>query len=491
MAAAEIPSRHTCILVIHGIGQQNPYETLDSFSQGLVRYFNQRGHSPRLRPERISHTSWTEVALHLEFESPVTDGGLRRLSLFELYWSPYTQGKVTYRGVLNWLLRTALSPLRHLSNNLQALMEAKQKIDLTSIAGLFLREIWRALILYLPIALFAAVALFGLITTVPALQGLARAFIGLVRAEPNRLALAGVALCFLLEVYLLVFIVVQLLARFRRPSRGMESTAENWWLVLAGFFLLFFSALGFFLAQFFGIDLAAYLRPLLRWGNLWPVLAVVLLLLLRRVLVDYVGDVAVYTAADAKSAHYEARSAILRESTAALARLVANPACDRIILAGHSLGSVIAYDTLNRLLSGVWATSDPSAPQPSPRLTRDDLSNKIKGLVTFGSPLDKVYYFFRVHVKPDQPIRAQVLSFLHSFRRARSGRDYGGFKFTYSPADPPGNETSAFPELGAEFRWLNVWSRMDPVSGNLDFYRLLPDDQLHLWYPLWGVAHLS
>jgi len=35
---------------------------------------------------------------------------------------------------------------------------------------------------------------------------------------------------------------------------------------------------------------------------------------------------------------------------------------------------------------------------------------KLRGLLTFGSPLDKIYYFFREHVKEDQAIRAQILS---------------------------------------------------------------------------------
>src|SRR5713226_7013446 len=119
---------NTAILVIHGIGEQNPYETLDSFARGFAHYFQAQAAAAKqplkltLRPERISHKDWTEVAVHLEFDPPVTPRGLRRLSLFEFYWAPYTEGKVTYRGVLSWLARTTLTPLRFLSDNLQALL---------------------------------------------------------------------------------------------------------------------------------------------------------------------------------------------------------------------------------------------------------------------------------------------------------------------------------------------------------------------------------
>jgi hypothetical protein len=116
----------------------------------------------------------------------------------------------------------------------------------------------------------------------------------------------------------------------------------------------------------------------------------------------------------------------------------------------------------------------------------------LSGLVTFGSPLDKIFYFLREHVKPEQAIRAQILSFLHSVMRGRSGREYGDLQFTYSEADPPGAEPSAFPSLAEDFRWLNVWSPMDPVSGRLKFYRLADRDRLcRGYFPRWGVAHLA
>src|SRR5206468_5292549 len=140
------------------------------------------------------------------------------------------------------------------------------------------------------------------------------------------------------------------------------------------------------------------------------------------------------------------------------------------VVAGTSLGSVIAYDTINELLSRVWAARDQLGRGVEPLVQRDDLT-RLRGLVTFGSPLDKIYYLFREHVGSDQAVRAQILSFLHSYLRGRSGRDYGSLKCTYPPDLKPGalpkrgEEPLAFPQLEGPFKWFNVWSLMDAVMG--------------------------
>ncbi len=484
------PTGNTAILLIHGIGEQNPYETLDSFAQGLGRYFQQRGTKLQIRPERISHQDWTEVAVHLEFDSQATRNRLRRLSLFEFYWAPYTEGKVTYRGVLGWLIRTALTPLRYLSNNLQVLLEVEKKKNFRSIARVFLREIGRASLLYLPLLVIFVLLLFFLGESVLALQTLSQKLPPRLGQEANPIALAGVTICLVMVILLLIFIAKEFQHRAKRPGPSIQRVAETWWIGLAMLCLVFFLLVGIAIAWVWSVDVLAYLRLLANRGTLGLLLFIAGAWILRRVLVGYVGDVTVYVTADAKSANYQARSAILKESAAALARLLANPKYDQVIVAGHSLGSVIAYDTINKLLSRVWATQEQSGEKLGRPLSRDDLK-KLRGLVTFGSPLDKIYYFFRQQVKADQVVRAQILSFLHSFRRARSGRTYTDFPFQYANPEEPGGEASAFPKLSQDFRWLNIWAPMDPVSGPLDFYVLDPDDQLSRWYPVWGLAHLD
>jgi hypothetical protein len=480
----------TAILVIHGIGEQNPYETLDSFARGFARCFEDRGTPPSLRPERIAHADWTEVAVHLEFSTPATERGLRSLSLFEYYWAPHTQGQVTYRGVLRWLVRTGLTPLRYLGDNLQALQAAQTDLRWTALTWLFLREMMRGALGYLPVLLLIGVIGLALSRTGPPLVEAGRRFGELLGGERHRLALGAVIVCWTMAIFLGAFLVGRLWERLRRPGARMEKLADPVWVVSASVFLIGFAAAGAAIGHVRGLDLGAYAALAGQPSVLGPVFAGLVALFLRRILIGYLGDVTVYVAADQKAASYRARSGILTESSAALARLLVGQQYDQVILAGHSLGSVIAYDTVNEVLSQVWAAGDQSGQKPEIALTRADLSG-LKGLVTFGSPLDKIFYFFREHVRPDQAIRAQILSFLHSFRRGRSGRDYGKLLLTYARSDSPGAEPSAFPTLGTDFVWLNVWSPMDPVSGPLRFYRVKDEDRLCRWYRLWGAAHLD
>ncbi|MGB8659368.1 MAG: hypothetical protein WCD34_03025, partial [Candidatus Acidiferrum sp.] len=159
-------------------------------------------------------------------------------------------------------------------------------------------------------------------------------------------------------------------------------------------------------------------------------------------------------------------------------RLLADDQYDRVILAGHSLGSVIAYDTLNELLAQCNGAPGPLDDRPGLPLQLPQLQ-KLAGLLTFGSPLDKIYYFFRQHVKDDQAIRAQILSMLYSFRKTPSGRDYTPFEFDYR-----------FSQLD-QLVWLNAYAHMDPVSARLKFYELDDANQQSFPYRVPGLAHLS
>jgi hypothetical protein len=65
-AQASAPSilshKRTAILVIHGIGQQNPYETLDQFARNLMRYLKYEGGIEDITAEarKIDHNDWTK-----------------------------------------------------------------------------------------------------------------------------------------------------------------------------------------------------------------------------------------------------------------------------------------------------------------------------------------------------------------------------------------------------------------------------------------------
>ena len=110
----------------------------------------------------------------------------------------------------------------------------------------------------------------------------------------------------------------------------------------------------------------------------------------REILVQYVGDVAIYVSAN----KLDRFDRVFRNEIKEAARSVVSSIFtaydlntnaylyDRVALVWHSLGSVIAYDTLNRLMLEDWLSG--SALQ---------VSQRTKSLITFGSPLNKTAFY--------------------------------------------------------------------------------------------------
>ena len=195
----------------------------------------------------------------------------------------------------------------------------------------------------------------------------------------------------------------------------------------------------------------------------------VLIYAIRLFLTTAIGGLAVYLGSDTLSTNFAARSQILSECTAAVQKLLAVhpdvPAADgqpdqydRIILAAHSLGTVIAYDTLNDLRVMDAAEFDEKHVARIPAPSAPELA-RVSALFTFGCPLNKVYYFFRARVGEKATILNQILYSLHNFRLhvpAPTG---------VLPPEPPGNKPFSF-----AFQWLNVWCKLDLISGPMLFY---------------------
>jgi len=476
-------SRRSAVLVIHGIGEQNPYETLDSFARGIFYDLRDRQNQDlTLTPLTIALKDWTQAGIRLNLnpgQGPDREG---RIDVFEYYWAPETEDKLSWKGTLTWLIRTDLTPLRYFADNLQEMMAARGYSFGSAFwysVKLCAREILRVLLLYIPLA----AALLWLLTWLSHPRNVWDAVQPIIAALrpysvwPKPITLVSYASA----VLMLWFMFQSLYALWKRRGRTVQRLAEVVWFGLALSSAVFLFLLGFLLSTVFA-GFAVDLRPL--WAAvftkslLWPFAALALAAVWRYILTAYVADVAVYVSSDAKSKNFVARSDILEGSTAPLARLLADDQYDRVILAGHSLGSVIAYDTVNELLAQVNGAPGPANDRPGLPLNLAQLQ-KLRGLLTFGSPLDKIYYFFREHVKEDQAIRAQILSMLYSFRKTPSGRDYTPFDFAYR-----------YPQLD-DMVWLNAYALMDPVSGRLKFYELDEANQQAFPYRVPGLAHLS
>jgi hypothetical protein len=196
-----------------------------------------------------------------------------------------------------------------------------------------------------------------------------------------------------------------------------------------------------------GIEVAV-LWPGTGPDNHWPLRllvtwAVVLLLseVVRRFLVQYLGDVVVYVESHTVDRFADLRARI-RECVTERARAVyaagGAEAYDQVVVVGHSLGSVVSYDMLNQLLC------EDAIDRQAGRPTRD-VARRTPLFLTFGSPLDKTTFVFAIqHRRTTQAREALVAS-----------------------AQPMLQGYEWRPE-----RWVNIYSPWDIISGSLEYFDL-------------------
>jgi hypothetical protein len=215
-------------------------------------------------------------------------------------------------------------------------------------------------------------------------------------------------------------------ARIRHP----------WYLVLAAAVL--FIVAGIWLYRNTG-DLINDIKSL--------ILLFVVMWVAKRVFVDYLGDVEVYTSGSDVARNHEVRREIIERTREKLAYILYGETWsrrpqerkeseyDEVVIVGHSLGSVIAYDVLCDMLRKEGGNDAVRA------------RARIRHLFTVGSPLDKIWYFFRERPDPSSIIHQGILARLKGVKA--SGID-----------DSPLSDLS----------WTNLWCWTDWVSGPLEMY---------------------
>src|SRR4029079_17365380 len=127
---------------------------------------------------------------------------------------------------------------------------------------------------------------------------------------------------------------------------------------------------------------------------------------LARMLVRTLGDVEVYATYVEASERHAAHAAVVAEGVSVLRRALEDPSVGRVVLVAHSLGTVIAWDALRVLALETRS----HGPLKSASLL------KLGGVVTYGSPIDKVRYFHFMDDKND-PTFAAVLETLRADTR--------------------------------------------------------------------------
>lgn len=183
------------------------------------------------------------------------------------------------------------------------------------------------------------------------------------------------------------------------------------------------------------------------WSFLFLVSAVV-----RKLMVQYVGDVTAYVASNKVDCFDELRAKIKTIAKESLSAVYSakDPGSDRfeydnVCIVGHSLGSVIAYDTLNRLLADdMLAGANTAANTVAAADGPAGIRKRTRLLLTFGSPLDKTAFFFSVIGKTTRHIREHMAAVVQPLIEYRACR--------------------------RRIPWVNVYSRNDIICGKLDFY---------------------
>ncbi len=529
----------SAVWVVHGMGQQVPFATLEQVAEGIMMAAGDaRVANVQYREVKIEKTVLQRVELTLQ-------GGetQRQVDVYECYWAPKTEGAVKLADVVSFLWdggsRGLINSFSHFQRalfgfmapfkltwrtptyllitllTLAALMVINAIIVATgaTIAGISSKlpvpEVVAPLTVMAGLVSAAAIT-FGVVllvasTSKPAksrsfwshmLRNLTWFGVGFTvvaiiagasfmaaifwkRWNPIWLHDSAVFLQtlanFLIFASLLIALCSQLWGRFKVSH---AEHAESGWLSQAFFYLAFVvhvavivgailicaslvggsfpeSFLGrealnlqqgaqTFFTTFLGKTLFGWLARFLEWpGWVWPFLAI-LSAQVRKILVEYVGDVTAYVASNQVDRFDDLRAkikALAKESLSAVYSAKA-PGLDqfeyeRISVVGHSLGSVIAYDTLNRLIADDMLTGNPAR-----------VVDRTRVLLTFGSPLDKTAFFFSVMGKNTHHIREQLAAVVQPLIE--------------------------YPAIRNRIEWVNVFSRNDIVSGSLDFYQF-PD----------------
>jgi hypothetical protein len=516
--------RAVAVIVAHGMGQQIPFETLDSVGQGLLAA-EQRRHGTAPGRPLTAHVSLggqrlARVALTLR----TRDGDRRTVHLYEAYWAPFTEGQIGLAGVTTFLWHVGLNGFWHGLQPLQRWMfGALRAFDppvrtlvfivtaLAAVAALFVMNVvivavaarsslfaepaaWpsdamRADLAAIFAAVLATMVVFGVALVLNKFGGALRRVGGALAVVTFVLAIAttiaaGIAIPAIVLLHrtreaavfatgftewtarigsaviaLAVGGVIALILARILPRAWREWRRSRQWfsLVVALLFGGLVALLGFEIACFVrigasspppgrpGTGVGALLYGAGRPAVIW-FLVVLASALVRSFLVQYVGDVAIYVESQRLDRYFQVRDRI-KQSVRDTARAVYGApgpggrrfAYEAVFVVGHSLGSVIAYDTLNRLL---WDDTTAATGQDL------DVRGRTKLLLTFGSPLDKTAFFFATQRKRGSSDLREMLA------------------ATVQPLIEDVRYRT--------FRWINVYSPWDIISGRLDYYDL-PD----------------
>ncbi len=416
------------VLVCHGMGEQVRYETISAVAEAILEEARTEvGAENVSRPEVALVCEEQNFLARAEIKWRHTDeeGSVmheHQVHIYEAYWAPVTEDRVSYWDTVKFLVGAAWDGVKH-----------------SHPFGPHSFTRW----------------MFGGAKT---LRISRKTFLGLISAM----------LFLLLQVAIVGFVSLELAQQYKAViAQPLPMFSGQGWQMWAGFFEKAFQWLAPLLP---GVAiLFDKAQPMShRIGEGFKLLAWFALIaeafFVRYFLMEYVGDVAAYISpykdskfdeirrniqkigSDVAKIIYGFRSSVPTSTNSGNgAQTLPNlPNYERIVMVGHSLGSVLAYDTLDAMIN---------LDQVSAKANQREVVRRTRALVTFGSPLDKTAFLFRLQAGNEQNwIREQLAASVQPL--------IVDYKYR---CDNPEHPTR-------RLAWVNIWSPADVISGPLEYY---------------------
>jgi hypothetical protein len=445
------------IFTSHGMGQQIPFETIDMVVRGVreaAGRLNATTDDIRARTVRVGDETMQRAEIDLTLE-----GGRKiELHMYEGYWAPFTEGVVTLRDVMSFLYRGALGGIRNSLHIVQRWMFA-QDVPLATGKGTgFYFAVTLLVILGLVVlnAVTGIVAASKLFSTSTGAGGwpsgaLLNAYTIIAATVSAVTLLYGAALIAMMKLKgkgALQHRIILLCRPLLSAGLGVVCLTIIGSMIAFGYAALAENSYAFLADENW---LSSRYALIVVWGFL-----ALTTMLVRTLLVQYPGDVAAYVDSYSLDKFYDVRQQIkncVRTALEAIYGAEENgaPYYDGVSVLGHSLGSVVAYDALN----GIFNKDELDG-------RRARVIERTQALVTFGSPLDKTAFIFASQAATSQTIR-------------EAGPESNGATTIPNKSIREMLATSTQPliqdyEKYRRFTWINIWSRYDIISGDLDYY---------------------
>jgi hypothetical protein len=437
---------YDAVIYVHGMGSQRRYEETSRLIDSLDRYAENRGAEGQpvglvrgieveiepFQPDRTDAAPKDIVSyIKARYLPPKAGGAYRDVRFYEAYWAPVMAGQKSPWSVLRWMALQIRRPFLTLSSP----WRERQRLRRSALVALFDRGRKRP-----PGAeegeYSNLLALYADFESLPAQRAYPKgrfgdflAFIRSRAADPEtaerQLRLA--------RIWRAAYRHEELRNAFLLLTMGLAMVVSALLVVLGAL-----QVTGLFMAD--GApqpkDFLALLRASLPLAL--GILGALVPLLMGGFLTDYMGDVEAWATYEETNEKHVARNKVLNEGIALLSHVLGDPACRRLTIVSHSLGTSVAHDTLLALTRRNRA-----------RNARDPLSGpvpleKIRHFVTLASPIDKIEYFFESYASGS-----------HRYKRVveELRGDIGSAPFTRRKTP--------------HIHWLNFWDEGDLISGAL------------------------